>query len=186
MTTGKTIALTRATFVDKVMSLLLNVLSRLVITFLPRSNRLLISWLQSPSAVILEPRKIKSGTVSTVSPSTCHEVMGPDAMILVFWKLSFKPAFSLSSFTLIEKFFWILQARILEWVAFPPPEDPPNPEIRPILSIHPSKKLRLCPSLGCCEGCCSDWECSISWMIISFHLNICPEMELLDYRTFYF
>ena len=84
MTTGKTIALTRGTFVDKVMSLLFNMLSRLVITFLPRSKRLLISWLQSPSAVILEPRKIKSDTVSTVSPSICHEVMGPDAMILVF------------------------------------------------------------------------------------------------------
>ena len=84
MTTGKTIALTRRTFVDKVMSLLLNMLSRLVITFLPRSKCLLISWLHSPSAVILEPQKIKSATVSTVSPSICHEVMGPDAMILVF------------------------------------------------------------------------------------------------------
>ena len=83
MTTGKTIALTRWTFVGKVMSLLFNILFRLVITFLPRSKRLLISWLQSPSAVILEPRKIKSATVSTVSPSICHEVMGPDAMILV-------------------------------------------------------------------------------------------------------
>ena len=84
MTTGKTIALTRRTFVGKVMTLLLNMLSRLVITFLPRSKRLLISWLQSPSAVILEPRKIKSVTVSTVSTSISHEVMGPDAMILVF------------------------------------------------------------------------------------------------------
>ena len=84
MTTGKTIALTRRTFVDKVMSQLFNILSRLVITFLPRSKCLLISWLQSPSAVILEPRKIKSATVSTVSPYICHEVMGPDAMILVF------------------------------------------------------------------------------------------------------
>ena len=84
MTTGKTIALTRRTFVDKVMSLFFNILSRLVITFLPRSQRLLISWLQSPSAVILEPRKIKSVTVSTLSPSISHEVMGPDAMILVF------------------------------------------------------------------------------------------------------
>ena len=81
MTTGKTIALTRWTFVDKVMSLLFNVLSRLVMTFLPRSKCLLISWLQSPSAVILEPPKIKS---ATVSPSICHEVMGPDAMMLVF------------------------------------------------------------------------------------------------------
>ena len=99
-TTGKTIALTRQNFVDKVMSLLFNMLSRLVITFLPRSKHFLISWLQSLSAVILEPRKIKSVTVSIVSPSICHEVMGPDAMIFVFWMLSFKPAFSLSSFTL--------------------------------------------------------------------------------------
>ena len=84
MTTGKTIDLTRWTFVGKVMSLLLNMLSRLVITFLPRSKRLLISWLQSSSAVILEPPKIKSVTVSIVSPSICHEVMGLDAMMLVF------------------------------------------------------------------------------------------------------
>ena len=84
MTTGKTIVLTRRTFVGKVMSLLFNMLSRLVITFFPRSKRLLISWLQSPSAVILEPKKIKSVTVSIVSPSICHEVMGPDVMILVF------------------------------------------------------------------------------------------------------
>ena len=80
----KTTALTSRNFVGKVMSLLFNMLSRLVITFLPRSKRLLISWLQSPSAVILEPQKIKSATVSPVSPSICHEVMGPDAMILVF------------------------------------------------------------------------------------------------------
>ena len=78
MTTGKTIVLTRWTFVSKVMSLLFNMLSRLVITFLPRSKRLLILWLQSPSAVILEPPKIKSDTVSTVSPPISHEVMGPD------------------------------------------------------------------------------------------------------------
>ena len=84
MTTGKTIALTRWILVGKVMSLLFNMLSRLVITFLPRSKHLLISWLQSPSAVIWEPKNIKSDAVSTVSPSTCHEVMGPDAMILVF------------------------------------------------------------------------------------------------------
>ena len=83
MTTGRTIALTRRTLVGKVMSLLLNMLSRLVITFLPRSKRLLISRLQSPSAVILEPPKIKSDTVSTVSPSISHEVMGPDAMIFI-------------------------------------------------------------------------------------------------------
>ena len=84
MTTGKIIALTRRIFVGKLMSLLLNMLSRLVITFLPRSKHLLISLLQSPSAVILEPRKIKSATVSTVSPFICHEVMGPDAIILSF------------------------------------------------------------------------------------------------------
>ena len=88
MTTGKTIALTRRTFVAKVMSLLFNMLSRLVITFLPRSKRLLISWLQSPSVVILEPKERKSDTVSTVSPSISHEVthqfIGPDAMIFVF------------------------------------------------------------------------------------------------------
>ena len=87
MTTRKNIALTRWTFVDKVMSLLFNMLSKLVITLLPRSKHLLISWLPSPSAVILEPPKIKS---VTVSPSLCHEVMGPDAMVLVFWMLSFK------------------------------------------------------------------------------------------------
>ena len=84
MTTGKTITLTRWTLVGKVMSLLFNMLSRLVITFLPRSKRLLISWLQSPSAVILEPKKIKYDTISTVSPSISHEVMGPDAMIFIF------------------------------------------------------------------------------------------------------
>src|SRR5574340_821086 len=84
MTTGKTIALSRCTIVDKVMFLLFNMLSRLEIIFLLRSKHLLISWLQSLSAVILEPRKIKSDTVSTVSPSISHEVMGPDAMIFVF------------------------------------------------------------------------------------------------------
>ena len=84
MTTGKAIALTRWTFVGKVASLLFNMLSGLVIAFLPRSEHLLISWVQSPSVVILEPKKMKSATVSTVSPSIYHEVMGPDAMILVF------------------------------------------------------------------------------------------------------
>ena len=84
ITTGETIALTRWTFVGKVMSLLFNMLSSLVITFLPRTKHLLISWLQSPSTVILEPPKMKSAPVYTVSPSICHEVMGPDAMILVF------------------------------------------------------------------------------------------------------
>ena len=100
LTTGKVIALTRQTFVGKVMSLLFNMLSRLVITFLPMSKHLSISWLQSPSAVIFEPKKIKSVIISTVSPSICHEVMGPDAMILVFWMLSFKATFSLSTYTI--------------------------------------------------------------------------------------
>ena len=90
MTTGKTIALTIHTFVSKVMSLLFNTLSRFVIAFLPRGKCVLIPWSQSPSAVILEPKKIKS---STFSPSICHEVMGPDAMILVCLMLNFKPAF---------------------------------------------------------------------------------------------
>ena len=98
MTTGKTIALTRRAFVGKVMSLLFNMLPRLVIAFLPRSKHLLISWWPSPSAVILEPMKINSVTVSIVSPSFCHEVMRPDATILVFWMLSFKPTLSLSSY----------------------------------------------------------------------------------------
>ena len=93
MTTGKTIALTRRTFVGKAMPLLFNMLSSLVIAFHPRSEQLLISWLQSPSAVILKPKKVKCVTVSTISPSICHEVMGPDAMVLVFWMLSLKPTF---------------------------------------------------------------------------------------------
>ena len=102
MTTGKTIALTRQTFVGKVMSLLFNMLSRLIIAFLLRSKYLLISWLQSQSAVILESKKINS---ATVSPTICHEVMGLDAMIFVFWMLSLKSTFSLFSFTLIKRLF---------------------------------------------------------------------------------
>ena len=105
MTTGKTKALTRRTFVGKIMSLIFHMLSRLVIAFLSRSKSLLISWLQSLSAVILEPKKIKSPTVSIVSPSICHEGMGPDAMIFVFWMLSFRPTFSLSSYTFIQRLF---------------------------------------------------------------------------------
>ena len=104
-TTGKTRALTRLTFVGKAMSLLSDMLSRLVITFLPRSKLLLISWLQSPSTVTLEPPKIKSVTISTVWPSIYHKVMGLDAMILVFWMLSFKWTFSLSPFTFIKRLF---------------------------------------------------------------------------------
>ena len=107
MTTGKTIALTRWTFVGKVMSLLFNMLSRLVIVFLPRSKRLFISWMQSPSAVILEPKKIKFVTVSIVSPSICYFLWsdGLHAMIFIYWMLSFKPAFTLSSFTFIKRLF---------------------------------------------------------------------------------
>ena len=109
MTTGKTIALSIWTFVSKVTSLLFNMLSRFVIAFLPRSKYLLISWLQSVSAVILEPKKGKSVTTSTFSPSICHEVMGPDATILVFWMLSFKSASSLSSRRSLVPFrFWPL------------------------------------------------------------------------------
>ena len=103
--TGKTIALIRWTFVGKVTSLLFNMLSRLVITFLPRNKCLVISWLQSLSTMSLEPIKMKSTTVSTVYLSACHGVMGPDAMILVFLMLSFKPTFLLSSFTFIKRLF---------------------------------------------------------------------------------
>ena len=105
MTTGNTIALTRWTFVGKVISLIFNMLSRLVIAFLSRSKHLLILWLQSPYVMILEPTKINFVTVSIVILSICHEVMGLDAIILVFWMLSFKPAFSLSSFTFIKRLF---------------------------------------------------------------------------------
>ena len=93
MTPGKSIAFTMWTFVSKLMSMLFNMLSRFIIAFLPRSKHLLISWLQSPSTVILKPKKIKAFTVSTFSPSICKEVMGTDAIILVFWMLNFKPVF---------------------------------------------------------------------------------------------
>ena len=105
MTTGKTIALTRWIFIDKVMSFLFNMLSRLVIALLQRSKLPLISWLQSPSAVILEAKKMKSVTVSTASQSICCEMMGLDAMVLVFWMLNFKSTFPLSSFTFIKRLF---------------------------------------------------------------------------------
>ena len=105
LTTGKTITLIIWTSGGKVISLLFYMLSRFVTAFLPRSKSLLILWLESPSTVILEPKKMKSVTVSTFSPSTCHKVMGLDAMILVFWMLSFKPAFSLSSFLFIKRLF---------------------------------------------------------------------------------
>ena len=102
MNTGKTIVLTIWTFVGKVMCLLFNMLSRVVTAFLSWRKHLLISWLQSPSAVILDPKTIKSIIISIVAPSICHEVMGTDAMIFFFWLLSFKPAFSLFSFTVIK------------------------------------------------------------------------------------
>ena len=105
MTTGKTIALTIQTFVGKVMSLLFNTLPRFVIAFLSRSKHLLISWLQPPNAVILEPKKIKSVIVAIVFSFIFHEVMGLDAVIFIFWMLSFNPAFSLSSFTFIKRLF---------------------------------------------------------------------------------
>ena len=105
MTTEKTIALMRQTTFGKVMSLFFNMLSRFVIAFLPSSKHLLISWLQSPSAVILQHKKIKSVTVSIVSPYICHEVSGPDTVIFLFWMLSFKPDISLTSFTFIKKLF---------------------------------------------------------------------------------
>ena len=105
MTTGKTIALTIQTFVNKVMLLLFNTLSSFVIAFLPRSSCLLISWLQSPSIVILDPKKIKSVIVSIFPPSICHEVMRPEAVMLVFWMLSFKLVFSLSFFPFIKRLF---------------------------------------------------------------------------------
>ena len=105
MTTGKNIDWTRQKFVGKVMSLIFNMSSRLIITFLPRSKCILNSWLQSPYAVILEPRQIKSTTLSTVSPTICHEVVGPDAMIFVTWMLSYKVTFSISSFPFIKRLF---------------------------------------------------------------------------------
>ena len=115
MTTGKTIALTALTFVGKVTSLIFNTL-KFVIAFLPRSNHLLISWQKSPSTVILEPKKMKSFIVSIFSSSICHEVMGPDAMMLVFWMLSLKPAFSQPPFTFIKRLFsssWLYVIRLV-------------------------------------------------------------------------
>ena len=144
MTSGKTIALTRWTFVGKVITLLFTMLSRLVITFLPRSKHLLISWLQSPSAVILEPPKIKSATVFTVSPSVYHEVMGPDSTIFVFWMLSFKPTFPLSSFTFIKRLFSsslyaisVVSSAYLRLFTF-------LPEILIQLVLHPAQCFSWC------------------------------------------
>ena len=101
----KIIALTRQTFVSKVIALFFNMLFRFVIAFLPRSKCLLISWLQSLSTLILEPKKIKFITSFTFPPFICHEMMGQEAMILVFWMLNLQPAFSVSSFTLIKRLF---------------------------------------------------------------------------------
>ena len=115
MTTRKTIALIIWTFVSKVISLLLNTLSRFVIAFLPRCKHLLISWLQSPFTLILEPKKMIFDTVPTFSSSVCHEVMEPDAMIFIFWMLSFKTAFSLSSFTFIKRLFSPFSLSPLKW-----------------------------------------------------------------------
>ena len=137
MTTGKTIALTRQIFVGKVMSLLFNMLSRLVIAFLPRSKHLLISWLQSPSAVILEPRKIKSLTVFIVSPSIYLEVIGPDATIFVVCMRSFKPAFLLSSFTFIKRLFSSSSLSAIRVV--------PSAYMRPLIFL-PAILIPACPS----------------------------------------
>ena len=139
MTSGKTIALNRWTFVGKVMCLIVNMLSRLVIMFLLRSKRLLISWLQSPSAVILKPPKIKSVTVSTGSPSICHELMGPDATIFVFWMLSFKQTFSLSSFIFNKRLFSsyslstirVVSSAYLRLLIFLPARSPYLPPMKP-------------------------------------------------------
>ena len=115
MTTGKPIALTIQTFVGKVMSLLFNMLSRFVIAFLPRTKRLFISWLQSLSAVIFGAQESKISHCFHFSPSICQEMIGPDAMILVFWMLSFKPVFSLSSFILIKRLSSSSLLSVLEW-----------------------------------------------------------------------
>ena len=127
MTTGRTIAFIRRTFDGKVMSLFFNMLPRLVITFLTRSKCLLISWLQSPSAVVMKPRKIKSVTVSIVSPSICHEVMEPEFYNLSFRMLNFKPTFSLFSFNFIKKLFSsslsairVVSSAYLRLLIFPP------------------------------------------------------------------
>ena len=155
VTTGRTIPLTIWTFVGKVMSLLFNMLSRCVVAFLPRNKRLLISWLQSPSAVILGPKKRKPVTVSTFCPPICHEVMGPDAMILVFWMLSFKPAFSLSSFTLFKRLFSssslsatrVVSSAYLRWWLFLPAILIPLCD-SPILAFHMMHSVYKLNNLG--------------------------------------
>ena len=171
MTRGESIALTIWIFVGKVMSLIFNTLSRFVIAFLPRGKSLLISWLQSPSTVILEPKKIKCDTVSIVSPSMCCKVMGPDAMIFVFWMLSFKPA-------LLE-----LSSIISGWILV---------EVM-ALHIHTTPfylficwwTRRLLPYLGNCK-----YEQLLLWTLEGLHLfensvlfssNICSGVELLNH-----
>ena len=164
MTTGKTIALTRRTFVDKVISLFFNMLSRFVITFLPRSKRLLISWLQSPSAVILEPPKMKSANICTVSPSICHEVMGPDAMILVFWRLRFKPTFSLTSFTFINSHYSVqFSCSVMSDSLWPRESQHARP-------LCPSRTPGVHPN-----SCPSSWWChpAISSSVVPF--SSCPQ-----------
>ena len=143
------------------MFLLINMLSRFVIAFLPRGKHLLISWLQSPSAVILEPTKIKSITVSIVSPSICYEVMGPDTIILILWMLSFKPASSLSSFTFIKKLFSssslsatrVVSSAYLRLLIF-------------LLAILRSEEQHVwTPGVGVGQGgltCCNSWGCKKS------------------------
>ena len=139
----KTIALTRWTLVGKIMSLLCNMLSRLVLTFFSRNKHLLISWLQSPFEVILEPKEMKS---VTVSPSICHEVMGPDTMMFVFWMLSCKPAFSLSSFTFIKRLLFtisVVSSAYLRLVIFLPEIlNPGCPSSSPVfLMVYSAYKL---------------------------------------------
>ena len=158
MTTGKTVALILCTFVGEVMSLLFNMLSMFVIAFLPRSKCLLISWLQSPSAVILE--KIKSVIVFIVSPSIWHEVMGLNAQILVFWMLSFKSAFSLSSFTFIKSLF----------------SSSPFSAIRVVLSAY----LRLLTFLlAILISACASFSPAVQWCT----LIILKEMGIPDHLT---
>ena len=166
MTSGKTIALTRWTFVSKVMSLLFNMLSRWVIAFLPRSKRLLISWLQSPCAVILEPPKIKSVTISIVSPSICHEMMGLDAMILVFW---IKPAFSLSSFTFIKRLFSssLSAIRMVSSVVAVHGLNCPM-----VCGIFPSHGSNQCPLLSKGIFLPLDHQGSLLWILRNLHSHV--------------
>ena len=186
MTTGKTIALTIQSFVGKVISLLFNMLSRFVIAFLPRSKCLLISWLQLPSAVILEPKKIKSVTVSTFAPSICLEVMGLDAMILVFWMLNFKPAFSFSFVqpgishdvlyiwaSLIVQSVRNLPAVQETWVQLLGWEDPLEKEMATHFSIlawksHGHRSLVGCSPRGHKESGTTEW---LTFMIYIFNLS---------------